>query len=306
VAAVIVTYNSTLKVLQQNIVAIMDQVDHVVVVDNGSNNQAHLVQVLQAMGNQRITLRCLKENLGIGAAHNHGITIAKELTSDFVLLLDQDSRAQTGMVDALYDAVLQLKSSGEFDSLAALGCRYHSDTGHDSFFVRFGWWKFRRQYCDDCDHGIVPADFLISSGSLMPMHALESVGDMDASLFIDHVDTEWFLRAKSKGFAAYGVCQAVMEHGLGEQLRQVRLFGVGRTRHVPQHKPFRYFYMFRNSIALYRRSYVANQWKWNDMQRLLQIFVFYGLCYGPRWQNIRMMWRGMRAGIRNAMGKLPS
>ena len=306
IAAVIVSYEANLKLLQANILAIATQVDHIIIVDNGSKNQAHLVKVLKKLSLPKTSLRCLKENSGIGAAHNHGIALAKKQNNDFVLLLDQDSQAQDGMVDALYDAVEQLKSSGEFETLAALGPRYVGEGRSDSFFVKFGYLKFRRQYCDGCEHGIIPADFLISSGSFIPMQAIEAIGDMDAELFIDHVDTEWFLRAKEKGFQSYGVCDAVMSHGLGEQTRKIRLFGFGRERNVPQHKPFRYYYMFRNSIALYRRKYVSKMWVWNDLQRLLQIAIFYGIFYGPRLQNMRMMWRGLRDGLAKKSGQFLS
>jgi len=282
IAAVIVTFNPQLQNLKQNILAIFDQVDQVIVIDNGSENQASLRDML------------------------HDFAIAKENQHDYVLLLDQDSLVEPNMVELLYDAVLQLTAAGEVATLAAVGARYIGDIGNDSFFVRFGWFKFQRQYCFGAEHGIISADFLISSGSLIPMKVIDQIGDMDDSLFIDHVDTEWFLRAKAAGLQAYGVCQAKMQHGLGEQMRRVRFFGVGRERHVPQHKPFRYYYMFRNSIALYRRKNVSRKWKWNDMQRLLQIFIFYGICYGPRLRNLEMMFRGIFDGLRNKMGKLPS
>jgi len=306
IAAVIVTFNPQLQNLKQNILAIFDQVDQVIVIDNGSENQASLRDMLHDFADKKIMCRCLKTNQGIGLGHNHGIAIAKENQHDYVLLLDQDSLVEPNMIELLYDAVLQLTAAGEVATLAAVGARYIGDIGNDSFFVRFGWFKFQRQYCFGAEHGIISADFLISSGSLIPMKVIDQIGDMDDSLFIDHVDTEWFLRAKAAGLQAYGVCQAKMQHGLGEQMRRVRFFGVGRERHVPQHKPFRYYYMFRNSIALYRRKNVSRKWKWNDMQRLLQIFIFYGICYGPRLRNLEMMFRGIFDGLRNKMGKLPS
>ena len=305
ISAIIVTFEPNLSALGDNIAAVIDQVDDVIVIDNGSSNQTQLIEMLQSLAIQKIKLRGLKDNQGIGAAHNHGISIAKEASSDYVLLLDQDTQVKPNMVNAFYDAVLQLKSSGELSQLAALGAKYTSDNGDNSFFIQLGLLKFQRQHCDNCDHGILPADFLISSGSLIPMKTLEILGDMDASLFIDHVDTEWFLRAKAKGFQAYGVCQALMQHGLGEQMHKVRFLGVGRVRNVPQHKPFRYYYMFRNSIALYRRKDLSKLWKWNDLQRLIQIFIFYGICYGPRIKNLSMMLRGIRDGVANNMGKLP-
>lgn len=128
---------------------------------------------------------------------------------------------------------------------------------------------------------------------------------MDASLFIDHVDTEWFLflRARSKAYKAFGVGEARMQHGFGESTHQVKLGG--RQRNVPQHKPFRYYYIFRNSVALYKRSYAARLWKWNDIQRLGMIFIMFGLLKTPRWKNIRMMLLGIWHGLIGKMGHTP-
>jgi rhamnosyltransferase len=147
----------------------------------------------------------------------------------------------------------------------------------------------------------VPADFLISSGTLFNLDAIDKVGQMDESLFIDHVDTEWFLRARSLGMRAYGVCDAVMQHGLGEQTHRITL---GRQRNVPQHKPFRYYYIFRNSVALYRRGYASALWKWNDLQRLIMIAVMFGAWKSPRWQNLKMMGKGIWHGLRGVTGPL--
>ena len=93
---------------------------------------------------------------------------------------------------------------------------------------------------------------LISSGALFPREALLELGLMDEGLFIDHIDTEWFLRAKDRGWRVFGVCDAVMDHGLGERTVMVWL---GRWRYLPVHQPFRYYYIYRNSVLLYRRSY---------------------------------------------------
>jgi rhamnosyltransferase len=140
---------------------------------------------------------------------------------------------------------------------------------------------------------------------LIALSAIDDIGLMDEGLFIDHVDTEWFLRAKSKGYQAFGVCGAVMQHGLGEQTHQVSLLtarGRGRQRNVPQHKPFRYYYIFRNSILLYKRNYASGLWKWNDSQRLLMIAVMFGVFKAPRWKNLKMMYKGLIDGAKGVSG----
>jgi len=140
----------------------------------------------------------------------------------------------------------------------------------------------------------------ISSGSLIALETLDHVGVMDEGLFIDHVDTEWFLRARSKGYKAFGSCKAIMGHGLGENTHQVNIGG--RKRNVPQHKPFRYYYIFRNSILLYKRRYASTLWKWNDIQRLGMIFIMFGFIVGPRRENLSMMLKGIFHGVIGKQG----
>lgn len=298
-----VSYNPPPEALAVLLRAVMVQVTEVLVVDNASDNIDQIVQVVVS-AEDSVQLAKLDQNSGLGGAHNHGIEYARKNKFDYVLLLDQDSVPMTLMVENLLRAHRQ---KAQQLNVSATGVTYlNADNGSESFFVRFGWLKFQRKHCSHRDQdGCVEADFLISSGSLMSLKAIEEIGLMDEGLFIDHVDTEWFLRAKNKGYKAFGVCDAVMQHGLGETTHQIAISkGVGRQRNVPQHKPFRYYYIFRNSVLLYKRAYASGLWKWNDLQRLGMIAVMFGLFKAPRRQNAQMMWRGVRDGLRGKTGKL--
>ncbi len=251
----------------------------------------------------------------MGATHNIGLRFAKAQKFDYVLLLDQDSVPMTDMVVNLVQAHQKKSKLGK---VSATGVTYlNVDTGSESFFVRFGLLKFERLYGADRDSdNCIATDFLISSGSLLSLDNIDEIGEMDESLFIDHVDTEWFLRAKDKGYQSFGVCDAIMQHGLGETTHQFnlntnfisRLVGYKskskRKRNVPQHKPFRYYYIFRNSVLLYKRGYCSNLWKWNDVQRLSIIAIMFGFFKAPRRENLSMMLRGLRDGLRNVSGPL--
>ena len=145
---------------------------------------------------------------------------------------------------------------------------------------------------------VVTADYLIASGSLIPMAAIEAVGEMRSELFIDYVDIEWGLRAKAKGFQSFGACDAAMHHALGDA--PVR-FG---RRVVPVHSAVRYYYHFRNAIWLYRQGWLKGSWKIVDALRLVRKFVFYSLVTAPRLYNCRMMLLGMAHGFTGRMGRL--
>jgi rhamnosyltransferase len=142
---------------------------------------------------------------------------------------------------------------------------------------------------------------LISSGTLFSREALETVGLMDADLFIDHLDTEWFLRAQAAHWKSFGVCTALMDHGLGERTAR---FWLGRWRYLPVHQPFRYYYIYRNSVLLWRRAYPSQRWKLTDMLRLTKMFFVFGLFVGNRIKNLQMMIRGLRDGFGGRAGPL--
>jgi len=302
VLAIVVTYNPDCGQLSAAIKELLKQACDVVIIDNASSNLNDVRELVSAIAADTLSLLPQPVNVGLGAAHNIGIEQARAGGFNYLLIMDQDSLPLEQMVNNL---LLAHKAKSRISKVSAVGVSYlNVDNGSESFFVRFGRLKFSRHFCHDKDSdGCIEADFLISSGSLISMQAIESIGEMDEGLFIDHVDTEWFLRARHKGYKAYGACHAVMRHGLGENTHIVTLGG--RQRNVPQHKPFRYYYIFRNSILLYKRSYASGLWKWNDLQRLAMIGVMFGLVKAPRRANAMMILKGVWHGIVGRQGPLP-
>ncbi|KAF0218733.1 MAG: hypothetical protein FD174_2516 [Geobacteraceae bacterium] len=298
VCAIVVTYNPSLSKLEALINAILPQVQGVVVVDNGSHMDAvEWLQIQQREG--RLSLLTLGENLGVAAGHNRGIAWAQQNKFTHVLLLDQDSIPADNMVERLLSALMDLQSQGI--SVSGVGPRYTDPvTGHSAWFNQFGPLKYRAVYCSGSETRYIPSEFLISSGTLIPFEALDAVGPMDDGLFIDLVDTEWFLRAGARGYRAFGVCDAVMYHSVGERL--VKLW-IGRWQHIPYHTPLRHYYYFRNAIMVARRDYVPFQWIMNESVQLAFMFVVFTLTAPPRLQQVRMMLKGVWDGIRGRAGK---
>lgn len=299
VSAVLVTYNPNTEVLHAVIQAVLDQVSNIFIVDNASSNCSFgWFDNFVGSPNVKIHLIKLAENIGIGAGHNIGIKRAIEHGSKFVLLLDQDSQVELDLVAKLRSAYTALNKKGF--QVAALGPQYRdAENGRLSRFVKVGMLRFTHCGCED-KANVVEADFLVASGSLLPVAALKVVGLMDESLFIDHVDTEWCFRAKSKGLQIFGVCGAVMIHALGEQRKVIWFL---RKRTMPIHKSFRYYYMFRNSVLLYRRGYMPLSWKLADFVKCLKIVFFFSLAAEVRWSALKMMYLGVVEGLRGVRGK---
>ena len=211
VAAVLVTHNPDQEALRASINAVAGQVSNVFVVDNGSRNFPD--QWLETLGDgcvARLHFLPQLDNLGIGAGHNLGIEQARMHGAAFVLLLDQDSQVYPGMVAQLRSSYAALTQTGI--RVACVGPRYHDPQNSAlSKFVRVGLLGFTLIDCKQ-DSAVVEVDFLVSSGSLLPLSPLLDIGLMDESLFIDHVDTEWCFRAKTKGYKLFGVCDAYCTH----------------------------------------------------------------------------------------------
>lgn len=298
VMAVVVTYHPDTAALQRLLRATLPQVEQLVIVDNGSSLPVSALASLAAS----VELLSLESNEGLAAAQNLGIRRALDRGADHVLLLDQDSVPESGMVKELIRVSRELTDSGV--KVGAVGPRYTglADDEEPSRFVRFGRLGFSAR-APAPGAASTECDFLIASGSLIPAESLRVVGLMEAGLFIDHVDTEWCLRAAAKGYRLFGATGALMRHGLGE--RTTKLWFL-RRRKVAQHSPFRYYYMFRNSLLLMRRSYAPRAWKRCDRTRLLQVMVFFGLLRGPRLRNLGMMLRGIRDGLRGVQGPMQS
>jgi len=291
-----VTFEPRIEGLSKTLTALAGQVEGIVIVDNGSMrlDEARLRETYRPL-----VVNKLGTNKGIGAAQNEGMALARRLGYEYVLLLDQDSVPQDGMVGSLRAALERLRE--ERYKVACVGPRIRFPESEDlSNFAKFGWLSFRYGTCGGPSSAI-ECDMLISSGSLIPLDVMEEIGGMEESLFIDQVDTEWFLRARSRGYRIFGACGAVLEHRIGDSAQRV---WAGRWRRLPRHKPFRYYYIFRNTILLSRRNYAPLKWILLNAKRLAALFFLYGVFTRNRTGELGMMVKGTLHGFRGVTGKL--
>lgn len=293
VCAIVVTYRPDLSALTALLASAATQVGGVVVVDNSDADHAPQLSSFVPRG---VTLIRLGRNAGLAHAQNVGANWAREHGYSHVLLLDQDSLPGDGMVAALLDALERLPGS-----VAAVGPRFHDlREDRDAPFVHVGFPLNRKLWCERADQHIT-CDFLISSGSLMPLDVIDTVGPMDTSLFIDSVDLEWSFRARSRGYSLHGVCAATMHHHLGDARHRLPA-GLGA---VVVHGPVRLYYMMRNRLRLYRMPHTPRVWVAQDLPRVLVKLLLFGVLIGPRLRNLRFMLRGLWDGLRNRAGACP-
>ena len=291
-SAAIVAYNPSLTLLRSVIDAVAPQVDAILIVDN-SEDPPLMRETAALCACTGAAHEWMGVNVGIGEAHNVAIRWSIERGDRHLLLLDQDSTPAPDMVAALRDVLEDRRAAGQ--RVAAAGPCYGYEAGVvDSFFLQFRVPLPRRYYADTLPSGtVIDTDCLISSGTLFATDALTEVGEMRGDFFIDHVDTEWFLRATAKGLHAYGVRDAVMTHALGEGTLKLWF---GHWRNYPLHVPERYYYTFRNSLKLYREPHASTAWMLFDLNRLFLMFIISVTRSPNRLANLRNIVCGIRDG----------
>jgi len=288
VASVTVAYDPDPARLAEQVGALRGEVGDIIIVDNGSAAPVSRIPDLSSAAR----VIALPANAGLARGFNVGIAAARERGAEFVLLLDDDSIPPPGMV-------AQLIAACDGEKVAAVGPRIQDPRdARDYPFIRLGWLANDHQRCAG-DTGRIACDFLISSGSLLPMRVFDSVGEFDEALFIDSVDLEWCSRARARGFTLYGVCSARLDHRLGD-----RRLPVMNAFELVVHSPERIYYMTRNRFLLYRRPYMPLKWKLKDALRWMGKFSATLLLIAPRGEYLRMSLKAIRDAMAGRAGKL--
>jgi rhamnosyltransferase len=301
VAALIVTFNPNDKTLSLLLERISDQVGLVIIVNNSP--WINLNPIFNRLyPYQNIQLISLKKNFGIGYAQNIGLQEVEFRGFPYVILFDQDSIPEPKMINKLL-AVMENKVEYG-DNIIAVGPSYmDTRSGIRSYFMvsKFGLpFRYKPQKKTSALLA-VNAAFLISSGSLISMSKLKTAGGMRSNYFIDHVDTEWCLRAQAQGYRLVGLHSALMEHSLGDKVKRIWFF---YQRSVAYHSPLRDYYMFRNTILMLRDTKIPLIWSGFLVLRLFQFSAYFLTFTSDRGIRVRAMLLGIRHGFLGIDGEL--
>lgn len=219
-----VTYRPDDRILER-LQHIRVQVGSAVIVDNGSDEDTFR-HVQPAACLPGVTLIRNTANRGQAAALNQGVQKACDQGYAWALLFDQDTVPWTTTVEKLVRAYQEFPDK---QHLAVIGCnRFLKSPAAGG-----SWWT--------------KAKTVITSGSLVSLKAVHVVGNFREDFFIDGVDFEFCLRARSRGFAVVEILEPIMTHSIGNPKPARLLWIKGRTAN---HQPWRWYYMARNNAVL--------------------------------------------------------
>lgn len=304
VFAVVISFNPDLTTFLNLIDALLPQVVSAIVVDNASSSDMR--STLGHRIHQNIEILQLDQNYGIAAAQNAGIERAIGLGADFVLLMDQDSLPSKFLVAELLTGYLSAcNCPTQTRPVAAIGpSRVDSRTQRQSFFMVRGpgflrqWRKVARR---PEAPSFIETDFLIASGTLIPIEVLKDIGGMRSNYFIDHVDREWCFRAKAAGYRLLGAPASQIDHSIGDSIKRVFPFS---KLEISWHPPLRNYYLFRNALLMQRDVTISWPWKIYLLWRLIRYAGGIFLISETRRQRLQFIMLGLLHGYRGLGGRL--
>jgi rhamnosyltransferase len=248
VCAVLVTYNPDPGPLGAAIDAAVQQVDELLILDNGSGPAGRAAVELAVQqhgssgpGTAKITVRNFGENRGLPAAFNEAIDFARAHQHRFLLLLDHDSILAPGVVPTLVREYARLSIQHRVGALEAVNVE-PVVLPTDDFLE-----EYLRRRSSSVGDGTTEEFLATNSGMLIPLALVDRVGKFDESYFVDAVDFEFGLRLRSLGWAIYRVPSARILHRRGEPV-EARL---GRVRwRLRRVAPQRHYYVGRDTLRL--------------------------------------------------------
>lgn len=275
IAAVVLAYRPD-SGLSDRVTLLREQVDRVYIVNNSTDDESS--ELLSTIAASIADIRILQQadNVGVAAGFNAGMIPALRDGHDYVIIFDQDSTVTPGMVDSLVSAHQRV---GPRAGIAGPALR-SDETGI----------VYRRE----SGVGAREVDVLISSGSLFSRELIEAIGLHDEALFIDYVDHEISLRARSRGFRNLKVFNAILDHRFGDSDPVTLL---GRTVYLANYSPLRHYYAARNRLIVIRR-YGIGRWFWEDLWFTAKAWVKLLLAERDRRTKISAALRGVRDGLR--------
>ncbi|MDX1490866.1 MAG: glycosyltransferase family 2 protein [Pseudohongiellaceae bacterium] len=282
--AIIVSFNPEVEVLL-SLLRELGRQSPFILVDNNSSNLKEFSPLVESMHGCR-ELMHLDANYGLASAMNKGLRKAQAAGADYIVFFDQDSAIEEGFVSALYESMQEAERLSPLP-VAAVGARITNPLSRKAMpFKIFSAMFHRSDRHYPRSKNLYEADFLISSGCMISMAALQAIGDMKEDYFIDNIDLEWCFRAKAKGYELVGCDSAVLLHSIGEESDNALV----KAGLITQHSPLRSYYSTRNRFHLYGQAHAPWGWKLRDFPRFILKTLYLLVTSSKRreyWQQIR-------------------
>lgn len=228
ICAVIVLYNPDIQVVY-NVNSYASDLDEIYLYDNSINKNYIIKDLLKSIPNAVYIDK--EDNLGLPVAFNEVAEIAKSKGNTWMITFDQDSIAESGMIEAMR----KFADSNYCDEKIAIIAPTVNEVDEKKDMPDI--------YCSYFDK-------VIQSGAMHNLHIYSEIGGYDENLFIDEVDNEYCARCAVNGYKIIKLNNALLMHNQQDDDVE-KLFIEGITVFINKFSSDRYYYRYRNALYCY-------------------------------------------------------
>lgn len=260
----------------------------VIVVDNASTDGT-----VEAVEDRFPAVETIRndENLGFAEGNNVGIRAALAAGADYVLILNNDTITDEGLIEELVAVAAARPDAGALcpmiryvdppDRIWYAGARFDPKAIHNGRHTGYGE-RDVGQY-----HAIRETGRATGAAMLVPRGVIEATGCFDSTLFIQVEDVDWSLRMRAAGYRILFVPKAVLWH-------QVAVTSGG------ERAPATAYYEMRNSLEVsFRHAPARRLGRLRRELGMLTVHLMHTRLSQRPIENARAIlsgWRDYRAG----------
>jgi rhamnosyltransferase len=218
ILGILVTYNPNISSLEKNIYSILQQTDKLIIFDNASDNISSICNFIHS---NKIQIYKNKNNIGLSGAYN--FILKNHIAQyDFFVTFDQDTFIRDNLI----------KDALRF---------FNIDKSIRIVAPKFNFSQYSK-------NEFSYADAVIQSSTIFSSKLVKEIGLFDESYFIDSVDFEYCLRARSNGFKILQLNNIFINHELGFSKKSlgIKFFTHNYTRN---------FYIARNHVSITKKYF---------------------------------------------------
>lgn len=274
----------------------LEQVDQVVVLDNGSSSGDYEALMKLACRFAKVQLLRSEDNKGFGAGHNAISRMTCGHPDDLIWILNPDVTVAPGVVAELAHAIEI--GYAEIVSPVILTVR----DGAERVWFSGGRIDARKGIAEDSQLGanpkavhaapkLISTQFVSGAAPMLRRATWDRLGGFDERLFLYWEDVDLCLRASSLGFRLMVCSRAVITHAEG-----------GSTKGVAGRRSAVYYYSSRNRILVCRdKGERGFRYVFGAGAPAFARLLAHGLLReGPGgWGRVRAAVKGARDGVRN-------
>jgi len=209
-----------------------------------------------------------ESNLGIAEALNQGFKYVESFGEQYswVLTLDQDTFCNELLVEQL---IMAYEDCPFRDEVGIIGTNFKEKTT--------GRILHKRTQAEDNWEEV---QNLPTSGCILSLAVFLEVGDFRKDFFIDHVDTEYCMRLRYKGYRVLISPKIGMIHPLGYyRVSKFHKWMRGSSM-ITNYPPLRHYYWTRNGVTLIKENFLRDMsWSLNQgyylfFRRIITVLLF--------------------------------